>query len=68
MGRDVSGASAYSDLAFLDAMTAHHRMALDVAEWVDERAGSGAVRPLGREVIAAQRAEIETSPQHGTRT
>ena len=59
MGRDMMG-SSYSDLAFLDGMTAHHQMALDMARLVDERAGSDAVRTLGREIAAAQRTEIDT--------
>ena len=60
MGHDMTGSSSYSDVAFLDGMTAHHQMALDMAEMVDERAGSDVVRALGREIAAAQRAEIDT--------
>ena len=60
MGHDMAGASSYSDLAFLDGMTAHHQMALDMAVLADERAGSDAVRTLAREIVAAQRAEIDT--------
>ncbi|HEX8385462.1 MAG TPA: DUF305 domain-containing protein, partial [Rubricoccaceae bacterium] len=32
MGHDMTGSSSYSDVAFLDGMTAHHQMALDMAE------------------------------------
>ena len=60
MGHDMTGSSSYSDVAFLDGMTAHHQMALDMAEMADERAGSDAVRTLAREIAAAQRAEIDT--------
>lgn len=60
MGHDMTGSSSYSDVAFLDGMTAHHQMAVDMAELVDERAGSDEVRALGREIVAAQRAEIDT--------
>ncbi|HEX9951908.1 MAG TPA: DUF305 domain-containing protein [Rubricoccaceae bacterium] len=59
-GMSGHGASSYSDLTFLDGMMAHHQMALDMAEAADARAGSDAVRTLGREIAAAQRAEIDS--------
>ena len=59
MGHDMSG-EPYSDLAFLDGMTAHHRAAIDMAAVVGERAGSDAVRRLGAAITASQRAEIDT--------
>lgn len=59
-GHDMMGQSSYTDLTFLDRMTAHHQMALDMALLADERAGSDGVRTLGREIVAAQRAEIDT--------
>ena len=60
MGDNMPGDASYSDLVFLDGMTAHHQMALDMAELAGERAGSDAVRALGRKIIAAQHAEIDT--------
>ena len=54
------GASSYADLAFLDGMTAHHRMAPDMAALADERAGSDSVRALARDIRISQQAEIDT--------
>lgn len=54
------GVSSYSDLAFLDHMTAHHRMAVGMAEMA-ARADAGAdVRRLAGEITASQQAEIDS--------
>ena len=60
MDHGAAGATSYSDVAFLDGMTAHHQMAVDMAELVDERAGSDEVRRLGQEIVSSQRAEIDS--------
>lgn len=54
------GASAYSDLAFLDGMTAHHRMAVDMAAMAARADAGTDVRRLAGEITASQQAEIDS--------
>ena len=47
------------DLAFIDAMTAHHQTAIDMAGEVLEAGENAQVADLANRIIAAQQAEIE---------
>ena len=49
----------YSDAAFVDAMVPHHEGAVEMAEVALERAEHEEISTLAREIIDAQRAEIE---------
>lgn len=60
MGHEMTGSSSYTDLAFLDGMTMHHQMAVEMAEPAEERAGSDEVRRLAEGIVRSQRAEIDS--------
>ena len=49
----------YSDAAFVDAMIPHHEGALEMAEVAPDNAEHEEIRTLAREIVDAQRAEIE---------
>ena len=49
----------YSDAAFVDAMVPHHEGAVEMAEVALQNAEHEEIRVLAREIIDAQRAEIE---------
>jgi len=49
----------YSDEAFIDAMVPHHRDAVEMAEVALENAEHQEIQRLARNIIAAQRTEIE---------
>ncbi len=49
----------YSDAAFVDAMVPHHEGAVEMAEVALENAEHEEIRSLARDIIDAQRAEIE---------
>ena len=49
----------YSDAAFVDAMVPHHEGAVEMAEVALQNAEHEEIRILAREIIDAQRAEIE---------
>ena len=49
----------YSDAAFVDAMVPHHEGAVEMAEVALQNAEHEEVRTLAREIVDAQRAEIE---------
>jgi len=51
------------DLAFLDMMTEHHQGAIEMAEQVLEEGEDPEVAGLARDIIAAQRAEIDQMAQ-----
>ena len=56
----TAGDTSYSDVRFLDHMTAHHQMAVDMARAVGDRGASAEVRAMAQEVIRAQTAEIDS--------
>lgn len=58
MDHGMRGNAAYSDIRFLDHMTAHHQMAVDMARVVDDRGASPDVRAIAQAVIRDQTAEI----------
>lgn len=60
MAHDSAAAMAYSDVAYLDHMTEHHQMALDMARAVGERGASAEVRQMAEAIVRAQTAEIDT--------
>lgn len=60
MAHDSTSAMAYSDVMYLDHMTEHHQMALDMARAVGERGASAEVRQMAQAVIRTQTAEIDT--------
>jgi uncharacterized protein (DUF305 family) len=47
------------DLAFIDAMIAHHQDAIDAAEFALQQSSRQEIRDLAQAIIAAQRGEIE---------
>ncbi len=49
----------YSDAAFVDAMVPHHEGAVEMAEVALQNAEHEEIRTLARDIIDAQRAEIE---------
>jgi uncharacterized protein (DUF305 family) len=57
--RMVAPDGEYSDAAFVDAMVPHHEGAVEMAQVALDRAEHEEVRTLAREIIDAQRAEIE---------
>lgn len=58
MGHDMTGESSYSDLAFLDQMTMHHRMAVDMARTAVTKASSPDVRTMAQQMVTDQQREI----------
>ena len=47
-----------ADLAFIDAMVPHHKMAIDMAKTAKERGEHPQIRKLANDIIDAQQAEI----------
>jgi uncharacterized protein (DUF305 family) len=60
MDHGMRSNSAYSDVRFLDHMTAHHQMAVDMARAVGDRGASPDVRAMAQAVIRDQTAEIDS--------
>ena len=58
MGHDMAGESSYSDVAFLDQMTMHHRMAVDMARAAVTKASSPEVRRMAQTMVTDQEREI----------
>ena len=58
MGHDMAGESSYSDVAFLDQMTMHHRMAVDMARAAVTKASSPEVRRMAQQMVTDQEREI----------
>ena len=58
MGHDMAGESSYSDVAFLDQMTMHHRMAVEMAQDAVTKASSPEVRRMAQTMVADQEREI----------
>ena len=58
MGHDMAGESSYSDVAFLDGMTMHHRMAVDMAQDAVTKASSPEVRRMAQQMVSDQEGEI----------
>jgi uncharacterized protein (DUF305 family) len=71
MNQDEMGArmddTSYTDVRFLDHLTMHHQMAIDMARAVVDRGESSEVRRMAQEVIGAQTAEIDTMRAWRTR-
>ena len=57
--RAVAPDGEYSDAAFVDEMIPHHEGAIEMAEVALSNAEHEEIRTLAREIIGAQRAEIE---------
>ena len=58
MGHDQMGTSSYSDVRFLDQMTMHHRMAVDMAQDAVTKATSPEVRRMAQQMVSDQEGEI----------
>lgn len=58
MGHSMAGESSYSDVAFLDQMTMHHRMAVDMARDAVAKASSPEVRRMAQQMVSDQEGEI----------
>jgi uncharacterized protein (DUF305 family) len=58
MGHDTAGTSSYSDLRFLDGMTVHHQMAVDMARTAVAKASSDEVRRMAQAMVTDQEGEI----------
>ncbi len=58
-GGDDTADAKQTDDDFMAQMTAHHEMAIEMAELAQERAEHAEVRQLAGEIIAAQTAEID---------
>ena len=58
MGHDQMGMSSYSDIRFLDQMTMHHRMAVEMAQDAVTKASSPEVRRMAQTMVADQEREI----------
>jgi len=57
MGHDMMG-SSYTDLRFLDHMTMHHQMAVDMAQMAVEKATAPEVRQMAQTMVDDQEREI----------
>lgn len=58
MGHDMMGTSSYSDVQFLDQMTMHHQMAVEMAQTAVTKAASADVRAMAQQMVTDQQAEI----------
>jgi uncharacterized protein (DUF305 family) len=58
MGHDMTGSSSYSDIEFLDQMTMHHQMAVEMARTAVTKASSPEVRRMAQAMVSDQEGEI----------
>ena len=58
MGHDMAGMSSYSDVRFLDQMTMHHQMAVEMARTAVTKASSPEVRRMAQTMVSDQEGEI----------
>jgi len=60
MGHQMAGSSSYSDVRFLDRMTAHHQMAVEMAQMAPRQGAGAEVLRMAEEVVRSQQAEIDS--------